>query len=144
MSKQSGTSGQAKKEVAASVYRYTMKGVVCARVPVHYEQTCRVCACAPVHYEQTVRVCAPLPVAVERQQHGVNHEVGPPRYIIILTVCSKSGMAVRDFDGFARGSDSGGFGRIPSSPAGDFFAALYSLYGHFDPTETGSGFGRIR
>jgi hypothetical protein len=54
------------------------------------------------------------------------------------------GMAVRDSDGFGGGSDSAGFGRIPSSPAGDVLAVLYSLYGHFDPTEIGSGFGRIR
>jgi len=55
-----------------------------------------------------------------------------------------SGIAVRDSDGFGGGSDSDGFGRIPSSLAGNCFAVLYSLYGHFDPTETGSGFGRIR
>jgi len=57
-----------------------------------------------------------------------------------------SGMAVRDLDGFgfSSGSDSGRFGRIPSSPAGEFFAVLYSFYGYFDPTEMGSGFGRIR
>jgi len=54
------------------------------------------------------------------------------------------GMAVRDSDGFGGGSDSDGFGRIPSCPAGDFSAVLYSLYGHFDPTGMGSGFGRIR
>jgi len=46
--------------------------------------------------------------------------------------------------GFGRGSDSGGFGWIPSSPAGELFAVFYSLYGHFDPTEMDSGFGRIR
>jgi len=51
-------------------------------------------------------------------------------------------MAVRDSDGFGGESDSDGFGRIPGSPAGD--AVLYSLYGHFDPTETGSGFLLIR
>ena len=53
-------------------------------------------------------------------------------------------MTVRDSDGFGGGSDSDGFGRIPSSSAGDFFAVLYSMYGHFDPTEMGSGFGGIR
>ena len=52
-------------------------------------------------------------------------------------------MVVRDSDGFGRGSDSGGFGRMPSSPAGEYFAVLYSLYGLFDPTESGSGFERI-
>ena len=55
-----------------------------------------------------------------------------------------AGMAVRDSNGFGRGLDSGGFGGILSSPAGEFLAILYSLYGHFDPTEMGSGFGRIR
>jgi hypothetical protein len=53
-------------------------------------------------------------------------------------------MTVRDSDGFGGGSDSDGFGRIPSSSAGDFFAVLYSMYGHFDTTEMGSGFGGIR
>ena len=37
-----------------------------------------------------------------------------------------------------------GFGWIPSSPAEIVFAASYSLYGHFDPAEMDSGFGRIR
>jgi hypothetical protein len=55
-----------------------------------------------------------------------------------------AGMAVRDSDGLGEGSDSDGFVRIQSSPAGHFFAVLYSLYGHFDSTEMGSGFGRIR
>jgi hypothetical protein len=53
-------------------------------------------------------------------------------------------MAVRDSDGFGRGSDLGGFGRIPSSPTGNFFAVLYSLYGHFDPTEMDSVESRTR
>jgi len=38
-------------------------------------------------------------------------------------------MAVRDSDGFGGGSDSDGFGRIPSSPAREFFATLYNPYG---------------
>jgi len=37
-------------------------------------------------------------------------------------------MAFPDSDGFGRGSDSGGLGRIPSSPAVHFFEVLYSLY----------------
>ena len=40
-------------------------------------------------------------------------------------------MGFPDSDGFGRGSDSGGFGWTPSSPAGDFFAVFYNLYGHF-------------
>ena len=32
------------------------------------------------------------------------------------------GMVFPDSDGIGRGSESGGFGRIPSSPAGEFFA----------------------
>jgi hypothetical protein len=55
-----------------------------------------------------------------------------------------TGMAVANSDGFGGGSDSGGFGPIPSSPTGCSFEVLYSLYGRFDPTEMGSGFGRIR
>jgi hypothetical protein len=54
-------------------------------------------------------------------------------------------MAVRDLDGFGRWSDLGGFGRIPSSPAGDIFAVLYSVYGHFDLQKwvpDSDGFGR--
>jgi len=39
-----------------------------------------------------------------------------------------------DSDGFGGGSDSGGFGWIPSSPAGESFGVFYSQYGHFDPT----------
>ena len=32
----------------------------------------------------------------------------------------RTGMAFPDADGFGRGSDSAGFGRVPSSPAGIF------------------------
>jgi hypothetical protein len=53
-------------------------------------------------------------------------------------------LAFPDSDGSGRGSDSGGFRRIPSRPAGEHFAAFYSLYGHFDPTDMGPGFGRVR
>jgi hypothetical protein len=35
-----------------------------------------------------------------------------------------TGMAFPDSDGFGRGSDSGGFGRIPSSPAGVLFCGI--------------------
>ena len=57
-----------------------------------------------------------------------------------------AGMAFPDSDGFGRGSDSGGFGPIPSSPAARVtsFAVWYGLYGHFEHTELDSGFGRIR
>ena len=53
-------------------------------------------------------------------------------------------MALSDSDGFGRGSDSGGFGWITSSPAGTNFAVFYSLYGHFNPTGMDFRFGRIR
>jgi len=61
----------------------------------------------------------------------------------LVQVDPDSGMVVRDSDGAGGGLDSDGFGRIPSSPTGDFLAVLYSLYGHFNPTEMDSGFGRI-
>jgi hypothetical protein len=53
-------------------------------------------------------------------------------------------MASPDSDGFGGGSDAGGFGPIPSSPAGDFIAEFCSLGGRFDPIEMDSdsdGFG---
>jgi len=57
---------------------------------------------------------------------------------------SLTGMAFPDLVEFGGGSDSRGFGRIPSSPARGFHAAFHRLYGHFDPTEKDSGLGRIR
>ena len=47
-----------------------------------------------------------------------------------------TGMPVRDSDGFGGGSDSGGFGWIPSSPAGDLFAELQSVWA-FRPYRSG-------
>ena len=41
-------------------------------------------------------------------------------------------MAFPDSDGFGGGSDSGGFGWIPSSPAVDYFAVFHRLHGQFD------------
>jgi hypothetical protein len=41
---------------------------------------------------------------------------------------STPGMGVPDSDGFGRGSDSGGFGWISSSPAGGTFAVYQSLW----------------
>jgi len=38
------------------------------------------------------------------------------------------------------GPDSGGFGRIPSSPAGGLFGPFCILYGHFHHREQDSGF----
>jgi hypothetical protein len=56
------------------------------------------------------------------------------------------GMGFPDSDGSGGGSDSGGFGWIPSSNSGIFSRILQSvrLYGHFDPMKMDSGFGRIR
>ena len=54
------------------------------------------------------------------------------------------GIGLADSNGFGRGSDSGGFGWIPSSPAGKSIAVFYSRCGHFDSIEMNSGFGRIR
>ena len=56
----------------------------------------------------------------------------------------QSGMAFPDSDGFGGGSDSGGFGWIPSSPAWSFLAYFAVCMGILDPVKTNCGFGRIR
>jgi len=64
-------------------------------------------------------------------------------YYIEVGWCN-SGLGFPDSDGLDRGSDSGGFGRNPSCPAGVGDGVCCSLYGHLDPIKMDSGFGRIR
>jgi hypothetical protein len=70
-------------------------------------------------------------------------QVGPN-----ILIRRKAGMAFPDSDGFGRGSDSGGFGRMLGSPAGVFFwRHLQSVWildsDGFGRGSDSDGFGRI-
>jgi hypothetical protein len=62
---------------------------------------------------------------------------------------SKRGLVIKchvtwdGVSGFGRIRWTVGFGRIPSSPTGDFFAVFYSLVWGFEPADMDSGFGRF-
>ena len=69
----------------------------------------------------------------------------------VITGTETAQVELRSWDvgsGFGRTRWRVGLGRIRADSEqprrGFCFAVLYGLYGHFDPTEMGSGFGRIR